>query len=92
MDSVSEIMWFNLLFKKEKKWGKEPEHIRFICNVPNSNLYIVLTYNESIVHYEKKHSIIETKLNTVTSFYALLCIKVRLKKQICNIDSQHTKC
>jgi hypothetical protein len=61
---------------REVELKKGSEYIKFICEVPNSTVDEIFTYNEILDHIEKDNIDIESDTEQLTSFIALLHIKV----------------
>jgi hypothetical protein len=60
-----------VLVEKEEDLKKGPEYMKFICEVPNSNVDEILTYNEILDHIEKDNNEIE---NDTEQLYKFRCI------------------
>jgi hypothetical protein len=54
--------------EKEEDLKKGPEYLRFICEVPNSNVDEILTCIEIVDHIEKDNSEVENNTKQLYNF------------------------
>jgi hypothetical protein len=52
---------------REEELKKSSEYMKFICEVPNTTVDEIFTYNDILDHLEKDNSDIKSVLNNFTS-------------------------
>jgi hypothetical protein len=66
--------------------------MKFICDIPESNVHEILTYNEILDHIERDNQEVENDMEQLYKFVDSLHIKALSEPQIKTIRDQRTTC